>query len=279
MRNVPANFQTKIDGPLAYLATCWHITRQDGVVLGFTDHDEDLSFNGVTYESQTGISPTDLETNYDLSVDNMDVTTILDSSAITEEDLRAGKFDAASLQIFLLTWDDVTSGAVILKAGVLGDVSYQRGQAQTEVRGLSQYVQQTTGRLFLVECDADLGDSRCRVNLTGYTVNGTVTAVTSRKQFDDTSRTEADGHFNYGLLTWTSGENNGGKMEVKIFRGGMFNLFQSMAYNIAIGDTYTVYAGCNHSLDECKNKFNNVVNFQGFPHIPGNNELGKFGGQ
>ena len=52
----------------------------------------------------------------------------------------------------------------------------------------------------------------------GLTVTGTVTGVTDARVFTDTSRSEAHDFFMGGLVTWTSGDNNGLKMEVKLRR-------------------------------------------------------------
>jgi uncharacterized phage protein (TIGR02218 family) len=63
-------------------------------------------------------------------------------------------------------------------------------------------------------------------------------------------------------------------MEVKqVGTGGAFSLFLPMGDSIAIGDTGTAVAGCDKSFATCRDVFNNVVNFRGFPSIPGNDRL------
>ncbi len=42
MRAVPAALQSKLDSGVTTLCRCWIVTRRDGVVQGFTDHDEDV---------------------------------------------------------------------------------------------------------------------------------------------------------------------------------------------------------------------------------------------
>ena len=36
------------------------------------------------------------------------------------------------------------------------------------------------------------------------------------------------------------------------------------------GDTFSVFAGCDKTFATCKAKFDNALNFRGFPHLPGN---------
>lgn len=280
-KSITTQLQAAMSGEYTTIATLWLLTRKDGTVMGFTDAAEDIIFEGVTYISSTGFTPTAITTTNNLAVDNLDVTgvlltpgAILDSGNITEGDLEAGLYDYAELVISQVNYTDLTQGQVILRKGVLGQVTIQRGQFIAEVRGLAQALQQNIGRVFSASCDAELGDSRCKINLASFTVTGTVTGVTSTQQFIDTSRPEADAYFSFGLLTWTSGNNNGLKMEVKKFSvGGTFILSQAMAYPIQVGDTYSVYAGCDKTFATCKNKFNNVINFQGFPYIPGQDLL------
>jgi len=41
------------------LCWCWRVVRRDGVVLGFTDHDRALTFDGTTYEAASGFTASD----------------------------------------------------------------------------------------------------------------------------------------------------------------------------------------------------------------------------
>ena len=47
-------------------------------------------------------------------------------------------------------------------------------------------------------------------------------------------------------------------------------LWQAMAGADRGGDTFVVTAGCDKRFDTCRDRFDNAVNFRGFPHIPGN---------
>jgi uncharacterized phage protein (TIGR02218 family) len=281
---------TELQGHLASsgttLCTLWKLTRKDGVVMGFTDNSFDLLYGGLNYLASTGFTPSAVSTSNDLAVDNLDVAgvmltpgAILTSNGISEADLEAGVYDYAEIVISQVNYEDLTQGEMILRKGVLGQVSIQRGQFTAEVRGLAQALQQTLGRVYMASCDADLGDSRCKVNLAPYTVTGVVSSVISTAKFSDATRTEVDQWFQFGLVTWVTGDNVGLKMEVKSYAlaGGAFVLTQAMPYPIQIGDEYTVYAGCNKTFAMCKAKFNNVINFQGFPYIPGQDQLIKVG--
>ena len=98
---------------------------------------------------------------------------------ITDVDLRSGRWDDAALEISQLNYTDLTQGALLLRKGTLGQIQQGRRQFQAELRGLSQTLTQKRGRVVMPSCDADLGDARCKVDLTTFprgTVTGTLTS-------------------------------------------------------------------------------------------------------
>ncbi|HEY6021546.1 MAG TPA: phage BR0599 family protein, partial [Candidatus Paceibacterota bacterium] len=153
--------------------------------------------------------------------------------------------------------------------GWLGNIKTGRFNFIAELRGMTQPLQQQIGRVTAPACDAALGDTRCGVNLANFTVTGNVTSDTNARLFTDTARAEANGYFDGGLITWTSGLNNTYRMEVKTFVAGVITLQQAMPNAISIGDTYSMSAGCDKLRATCVSKFNNIVNFRGFPDLPG----------
>ena len=80
-------------------------------------------------------------------------------------------------------------------------------------------------------------------------------------------------YFQGGLVTWLTGLNRGLKMEVKSYRPNYVYLAQQMGYQIMLGDTYTISAGCDLLASTCNTRFNNIVNFRGFNLVPGQDLL------
>lgn len=279
MRTASVALAAHLASETTSLATLWKVTRTDSVVFGFTDHDADITFDGVTYAAATGFARSAVRATLGLDPDNLELAGALASSAITVEDVRAGVWDYAGVETFVVNWADLTQGALQQSKGKLGEIRDGRNSFVTELLGLSTLLSQPVGRVYTPSCDADLGDARCTVNLAGFTVSGTVTGVTSKRAFADSARAEADGYFDGGKLTWTGGDNTGFVMEVKGFlnSGGAFALQLPMPYTIQVGDTYTAVAGCDKTLATCKDVFNNVVNFRGFPSIPGPRQVASGG--
>jgi len=276
MRTIPAALQARLDSGVTTLAQAWKMTRRDGVVAGFTDHDCDLVFDGTTFRAGTGFAASEASSRFDLSVNGGDIAGALDGDSLSEADLAAGRYDAAEIETWLVDWSDVAL-RVLTARGRLGEVKREGIAFVAEIRGLADLLSQESGRLYTAACNADLGDSRCRVDLNAPSRhgNGTVAALRGASIFTAGGLDGfADGFFTAGRLRWTGGANAGLAIEVKLHRvdrgEAVLSLWQAMPEPIAVGDAFIVTAGCDKALATCRDRFGNSDNFRGFPHIPGN---------
>jgi uncharacterized phage protein (TIGR02218 family) len=276
MRAIPSALQARLDSGVTTLARCWIVTRRDGVVSGFTDHDGDLVVEGVTCRAGTGFGASEATSRFDLSIDGAEIFGALAADSLTEADLAAGRFDAAQIDTWLVDWSDVTL-RLLLSRATLGEVKREGEAFSAELRGLADKLSQESGRLYTARCTADLGDTRCKIALAAAGLNGAGTvsrllgvsaiAVEGLGDF-------AEGIFTAGCLTWTSGANSGLAVEIKEhwIAGGevQLTLWQAMSETIGEGDAFTITAGCDKRFETCRDRFANSINFRGFPHIPGN---------
>lgn len=278
MKPISPNLDTHIQQEATTLATCWKITRTDNTVMGFTSLDIDLLIDSVTYISIAGFTPSSTENNDSLAVPNMDVQGVMETGYITADDLLAGRYDFAEVEIFKVNYKDLTQGRILEQRGRLGEVRLQKDTFVAELRGISQSLQQSFGQLYSPSCRAILGDSKCQVNLASFTFAATVTTVTSTLIFTADALTQAAGFFTEGFIEWTSGNNNGLKKEIKEFANKQVVLAEPMPFLIQASDTFNAIAGCDKTLSTCINTFNNVVNFRGEPHVPGTDAILKTAG-
>jgi len=285
MKALSAALQAHLDSGATTLCWCWRLTRRDGIELGFTDHDRDLVFDGTTFEAAAGFTATEIKDAVGLSVDNLDVEGALQSGRLEESQLAGGAFDEARIEIFRVNWQE-PSQRVLMRYGSLGEVKRSGGAFTAEVRGLAHYLGQPKGRLYQFTCDADLGDARCGIALANPAFSGTGTVATaiSGRSFTATglSGFVAD-WFARGLATFTSGSNAGRAMEVKrhSLDAGIvtIELWQELGSAPAVGDAFLITAGCDKHLATCRDRFANVANFRGFPHMPGNDFVTSFARQ
>jgi uncharacterized phage protein (TIGR02218 family) len=276
VKTLPAGLQTHLDSGTTTMCWCWKITRTDELVQGFTDHDEDVPFDGTTYLAASGFTASEVQSSLGLAVDNLTVSGALSSADLNETDLAAGLYDGADIEIWRVNWV-TTSQRVLMHKGTLGQVVRGKKAFQAEMRGLAQQLNQPVGRVFGHGCDADLGDTRCGVDLANAAYHGTGAAATviDNRRFSVTGLGSfADALFSGGKITWTSGANDGQSMEIKRHSlvGGVVSieLWQPMSETVAAGHAFTITAGCDKQFSTCKAKFSNAVNFRGFPYMPGN---------
>ncbi len=264
---------------LTSLCWCWKVGRHDGVVLGFTDHDLDLRFSGVVFRADTGMGAQALQQTTGLAVDNTEAVGALSSSAITGADILAGRYDGAVVEAWLVNWQDVKQRLQMFR-GSLGEITRRDGEFRAELRGLTEALNQPQGRIYQKPCSAVLGDARCRFALDrpGYFAEIAVDGVDEARVFHFADLSGfADRWFESGRLLVLSGPAQGLVGLIKNDRlngaGRDLELWECLCAEIGPGDMVRIEAGCDKRPETCKLKFNNVLNYRGFPDIPGEDWL------
>lgn len=186
MKTLNASMLTHLAGEVITLSTFWKVTLQDATVLGFTDYDQPITISSVLYNPAPAYSTSEIQSSTQLNVDNLSVNGYMDGVIIIADQMRAGRWDYATVEIFRANPNDLTMGTIPLRKGKLGEVHQGNIGFEVELRGLTQFLQQTIGRLYLPTCDANLYDSRCGVRAfpgvwaatTAYTANSAGDAIT-----------------------------------------------------------------------------------------------------
>jgi uncharacterized phage protein (TIGR02218 family) len=282
MRTIPSALQAKLNSGATTLCRCFILTRRDGVIQGFTDHDRDVTLNDVFCRADTGFAGSEAVARLGLSVDGIEVSGALSDESLNESALAAGRYDAAQVDMYIVDWSEPTLH-VLMSRGHIGEVRREGHAFVAELRGLADALNAETGRLYTPTCSADLGDARCGIDLDHplYRGEGLVSVLQGVSAFTASGLSGfEDGWLTGGRLSFTGGANDGDAMEVKHHRhadGAVFiTLWQAMAQAIAPGDTFMVTAGCDKRFATCRDRFDNVLNFRGFPHIPGNDFIMRY---
>lgn len=253
------------------LAWCWRLELSNGNVMCFTSCDVDLVIDGETYEACAGFAPTAVSSSDGLATDNLDVQGMITSDRITADDIFLGVYDNAKIRIFICDYEHPQQNRFILREGRIGKITSGKIAFKAEIRGLMDAFQQQAGDLYQRKCRARLGDSRCKYQAAADTATGEVTSVRDDGSiFTSISRT--DNFFNYGILTFESGLNNGSSYEVEQSLGsnGQIRFFSPPMHEVVVGDRIRIVPGCDGEPSTCKNRFHNMINFRGEPYIPGN---------
>lgn len=349
MKTLLAPMTTHLSGVCTTLSSIIRITRTDGQVFYFTDHDRNLVFNSNTYRADIGYDRTAVKNQAALAVNNSDIVILANASGVTETALRAGLFDRAAFELSLVNWEDPdTYGEIKLQRGWFGDVQVPLSGNifGVELRGLTQALQQNILEVYGPECNVDLGSAKCgmpiqpailgrnaavilgefyRVETDGaatgqakyenriyevttagttagaqptydetpgntttdgtavltareaWTRHAVVATVTDRRVFTITV-TESraiDGWFDFGAVTFETGDSAGATLEIKswVQSTNTVTLYLESPFDIQVGDALRLYPGCDKLRETCFTKFSNVLNFRGFPDLPGLDKL------
>jgi uncharacterized phage protein (TIGR02218 family) len=274
MRTVPDALKAHLAGDATTVCHAWRVTRRDGTVLGFTDHDHALEFAGTTFLAASGFAASDWEQGSGLAASSGEVAGALTSSAIAEDDIALGKYDGARLEVFAVNWADPLQH-MRLRIATIGEVKRSQGIFRAELRGIAHRLDESRGRIYSRRCDANFGDARCGRNAgsSDYRATGSVVAADVDKMTVDGLDGFAAGFFRYGWLRFTEGPNEGLKIDVESHRrsGGetVIHFWLPLAAAPEAGDAFEITAGCDKTFETCKAKFDNHRNFRGFPHMPG----------
>jgi len=260
---------------------CAHIVSPiDATVIGITSFSSNLTsvpgYPGVTFKSTSGMSASNVEAQQGQAATNMEADLFLITAGITEADALAGKWSHALTMIFLMNYEAPKMGQYIIQKGYLGQF-VQRGQLlSVEVMGFNQALTQNYGKVTRPECSHTFCDAGCTLDVGDFTVTGELTAVTSQTVFRDSSRTEANDAFGNGKITFTSGNNSGYSFHIDAYDNAtkQFTLRTPTPYMPVIGDDYSAVIGCRKRHSDCI-AFDNVLNFDGFPWIPTQEEMSR----
>ena len=274
-------------GLITHVATATHTRAHmvrldlvDGTSIGITDHDIDIAFNlgdgSITYSASTGVLASDIVLKAGFDADNCELQGPI-GSTVTRAAILGGRYNRARVRIFEVNWNSLADGAIKLLQGSIAQANVISGKFSFQVRSDVDYLNQTIGRLITPYCKHDLGDANCQFALVA--VVGTVTAVTDAMRFTVSfTGSYANDYFNLGTVEATSGT-LAGTQPVEIFdwtSGGAKTLFTPLAEAPAIADTFDMKRGCGKTRTICRDTFSNVVNFGGFPEVPGSDQVLKY---
>jgi uncharacterized phage protein (TIGR02218 family) len=275
MRKIDPQFAEHLAGGATTTCHCWRLTRRDGAVLGFTEHDRDLAFAGTRFLAASGFSASDGEETSGLPASTSCVAGGFSSDAITERDLNAGAYDGARVEVYLVNWA-MPEQHLLLKVQEIGEVTRQVGQFRAELRSFAARLSEPQGRIYTRRCDATFGDGRCGVDIATprYRAEGAIASVTDATRLGLSGISGyADGFFSLGRLTFLDGANAAMSVDVDSQTTAsatmMLTLWLPLTAPPMIGDRVALTAGCDKAFATCRSKFSNAANFRGFPHMPG----------
>jgi uncharacterized phage protein (TIGR02218 family) len=273
MRTISTNLKAEIDA--GTIARFIKISCTNGTVHAFTDHDQALTIDGVLYSPAPALAAVEYVATSDVQVSSQQTgAAIVD---VPEADLLGGVFDDAEVEASWGSWVHPEYGHVVTFFGRIASIDWDETAFKAEIMSFMKQLELNVGQTYTASCRHELFGSvtagkvgACTLSSASYTFVGTVATVVTPKwklTYSGAAAAQPDGYFSNGSITFTSGILNGLTYPIKKDASDTFDFVLPTMKTFAVGDTFTVKAGCDKTLDTCKTKFSNVLNFGGFPHI------------
>lgn len=259
---------------LVTLAWCWRLSRRDGVVVGLTTHDRDLVIAGVPYRAAPGMKPSAIETRDSLGPATMDIEGAIASDAIAADDVDAGRWDGADLELFIVDWAAPDADRVTVARGALGAIERRGAAFSAELRGSLDLMDRPACPATSPSCRASLGDRACRVDLAPRTHVRKVVAVDGLLLTLDAPAPSMA----FGRLVWLEGRACGLESPVVRAAGDALTVAEMPPSLSPLPTRVRLIEGCDKQLATCRDRFGNAVNFRGEAQLPGNDLLTRYPG-
>ena len=282
MKTLDPGFAAHVASRATTLANCWRLSRKDGLVLGFTDHDIAFAFDGTEFMPHAGANGSELTTKTGAATDTSEILGILSSAAISEDDIRLGRYDGTAVEIWRVNWRN-PSERCLLRRDTIGEITCEDTYFKAELRSAELALNVEKGRLYQSLCGSNLGETPCGIDLnaTVYSASAIVVSLTGRNQIEIAGLSGfSSDWFMHGVAVWSAGQRLGVKDRItgqhRRDAADYVSFQRDISDWVAIGDTLTMHAGCDRRFSTCRSKFQNTLNFRGFPHIPGSDFVLKY---
>lgn len=262
--------QSELEG----ISTFWRIARHDGVTLGFTSHDHDLTFGGLRHRAAPGMVPSAIRRDASLESELLEVEGVLSHDAICAVDLAAGRFDRARVTIGIADWETLAHAPLF--EGTLGAISATGNAFEAELRSakdafLSDLVPRTSPT-----CRAAFCGIGCQLNSARFTHLAKFAAYDETTQAVSFTGAPAAQLMQHGFVRWLDGPSAGILMPVADVLENSLIFDAQFDEATPPGTRAFLREGCDHTLSTCAARFANAINFRGEPYLPGNDLLARY---
>lgn len=259
---------------LETVATWWRVFRKDGIALGFTSHDRDLRFDDILHRTAPGMVPSAIRLSADFEPDSAEVAGALDHAAITPEDLAAGRYDGARVEMVVVDWETLDNR--LIYAGTIGEVSNEAGSFSAELRSVKSILGNEPVPRTSPTCRAEFCGPGCNLSPARYRHECALAAIDQTDNAVTLSAGPQASDLLDGTIRIADGVAAGLFYRIAAIDGERLILEPLIEDTIQPGDRLIVREGCDHRWETCHGRFGNALNFRGEPFLPGNDLLTRY---
>lgn len=279
MRSAASGLVTLLERDETNFTFILKITKRNGAVIRLTSGVGDVSHDGDTYYSTPGFNLTSITSSAFGQAPTVDIDIPVEvGGPITPDDVTFGAMDSATVDIWMIDYLQPSAGVLAMFRGKISTAGVTNsGRASFQIEGFASDLMELVVETYSMTCPVSLGDARCQKNLDDFTFSATVDTVISRSAFTltITAPDAVDGWFANGALKFSSGANDGFAFDIRNWNqeSARVDLWLPAIADVEVGDTLTIVAGCDKQAKTCSEKFDNIINFQGFPFLPTKSDL------
>jgi uncharacterized phage protein (TIGR02218 family) len=256
------------------MADLYTFTVPGQSILYYTNADSDITYNGNVFKAFL-IARTRTRVSVGVEVDAMEITinpSPNDTIALIPwtTAARYGMLDGSSVKLeklYMPTFGDSSLGAINMFQGRISDINIGRTEVRMQVKSELELLNTMMPRDFYQSsCLNSLFDNGCTLSKSNFAYGGTI-GVANLLQMT-TNIANAAGFFDLGTVLFNSGPNLGTRRSIRSYSGGVFIFSLPLTVAPLAGSSFIAYPGCDKLKTTCESKFNNVINFRGYPFIP-----------
>ncbi len=260
--------------PLETTATFWRVLRRDGVSLGFTTHDEDLWFDGLSHRAAPGMVPSAIRRSAGFEADSAEVEGALSHDSIGAFDLAIGRFDGARVLIGVVDWESLERH--VIYRGSIGTVSEEAGTFSADLVSRKAELQRDPVPRTSPSCRAAFCGPGCTLAAVRFTHAGVLGSFDLASNGAAVTTDTALSNLNGGTLRWLDGPYAGQTSGIAGVQSGKLLLAIPLDSAPPVGTRVSLREGCDRTLETCATRFANAINFQGEPFLPGNDLITRY---
>jgi uncharacterized phage protein (TIGR02218 family) len=273
-KSLPGGFSAHLAGLTQSVVELYKISASGMSVFTWTDGNRCVSYSGLTYDPWP-IKRGKISFSSDFKVDQTEISAAKNWGVerAIEADLLAG----AAFEIVRVRLDNPDTDFVVMFNGEVADVKI--GEIEVTIRGqtLDFLNYEIPKREYQVMCNWRLYDQYCGAPISFYAVGLSFPEslpVLDRKTIAGVTwfQHNSAGYWNQGYVRIDTGENADIRRQVSSHPGNTVTVVPPFPFSIGTNDSFTIFPGCKHDVDDCEDKFNNLINYGGFPFIPRQDE-------
>ena len=222
------------------------------------------------------ITRTKVSYHTDLQVDTVDVSFGIHAFTVggrtIVEAIQLGWFDDAEVIIRIINLNMTAERREIFRGQVGKGIKFDRKTVKLSVTSTLDLLKAIVPKIIYQEqCNHKLWSSYCGLSKVAHRRTGTAATGSTRTRIISAIfafTAHPSGHFVLGEIRLISGANAGVSRTIRFHNNGNVDVYQPFDFDVAVGDSFEVFPGCDKSGTTCATKFGNYANFLGFEYIP-----------